>query len=66
MKFGKVFKRGKTKLKYGYHSKKGKRFRRLLKWSAVAAAWIIVEDYEWKQRNQKWVLLAELVGHFGR
>lgn len=66
MKFGKVFKRGKSKLKYAYLSKNGKKIRRLLKWSAAAAAWVIVEDYEWRQRNQKWVLLSELVAHFGR
>lgn len=66
MKFGKVFHRGKDKLKYAYHSSKGKKFRRLLKWSAVAAAWVIVEDYEWRQRNQKWVLLSGLIAHFSK
>lgn len=66
MAFGKVFRRGKTKFKYAYYSKRGKKYRRLLKWSVVAMAWIIVEDYEWHQRNQKWVLLAGLVSHFSK
>lgn len=66
MKFGKVFRKGKSKLKYAYHSRNGKKFRRLLKWSAAAAAWVIVEDYEWRQRNQKWVLLSELIHHFSK
>lgn len=66
MNFGKVFRRGKTKLKYAYYSSKGKKFRRLMKWSVAAAAWVIVEDYEWRQRNQKWVLLSELITHFSR
>jgi len=64
MTFGKVWKEGRSKFKYAYQVTKGKKFRRLLKWSVAAAAWLVVEDYEWRQRNQKWVLLSELLEYF--